>query len=62
MHEKWDVGPYATDLTEKTHSRKMLALGMLSLNWEGSLKNDNIGEDSPLQSETIILWKMEEWF
>lgn len=55
MHEKLNVGPYATDLIEKTHSRKMLILGMLSLNWEGSLKNDNIGEDSPLLSETIIL-------
>jgi len=62
MHEKLDVGPYATDLIEKTRSRKMLILGMRSLNWEGSLKNDNIWEDSPLQSETIISWKMEEWF
>lgn len=32
MHEKLNVGPYATDLIEKTHSRKMLILGMLSLN------------------------------
>lgn len=62
MHEKLDVGPYATDLIEKTCSRKMLILGMLSLNWEGSLKSDNVGEGSPLQSETIISWKMEEWF